>query len=146
MNERTLKPSVPVKVPASTPIEAQPRPVAILHIGRVAEHNLLIFDSLASKQYALSNPAPMPKIADVAGSGPYLMAAVGRPMEWDYIVPYFGRKEVVKGPVYSFYEFVSQRLMNDKEWLESIKSEPHPEWIKPFVSGSLTQCPPQNPF
>jgi hypothetical protein len=122
----------------------------ILHIGRIAEHNLLIFESLASEQYALSNPDPMPKITDVAGGGPlnvpFLMAAVGRPMEWDHIVPYFGRKEVVKGAVYSFYEFDSKRLMNDKEWLESLPSRQHPGWIEPFVSGSLPVCPPQNPF
>ena len=43
----------------------------------------------------------MPKIADVAGGGPFkipfLMAAVGRPMEWDHIVPYFGRRQIAKG-------------------------------------------------
>ena len=59
----------------------------------------------------------MPKIADVAGGGPYripfLMAAVGRPMEWDHIVPYFGRRQVTKGAVYSYYEFVSEQLMDD---------------------------------
>jgi hypothetical protein len=122
----------------------------ILHIGRIAEHNLLIFDSLANRQYALSNPDPMPKIADVAGGGPaatsFLMAAVGRPMEWDYIVPYFGRKEIVKGAVYSFYQFSSNHLLNDKEWLEALKTANHPAWISPFVSGNLTQCPPPSPF
>jgi hypothetical protein len=122
----------------------------ILHIGRIAEHNLLIFESLASEQYALSNPDPMPKIADVARGGPlkvaFLMAAVGRPMEWDHIVPYFGRKEVVKGAVYSFYEFASKRLMNDKEWLASLPSMQHPGWIEPFVSGSSPACPPKDPF
>ena len=122
----------------------------ILLIGRIAEHHLLIFESLASEQYALSNPDPMPKIADVAGGGPlnvpFLMAAVGRPMEWDHIVPYFGRKEVVKGAVYSFYEFASERLMNDKEWLESLPSMQHPGWIEPFVSGSSPACPPKDPF
>ncbi len=68
----------------------------ILHVGRVAEHHFLVFKSLANKEFALSNPDPMAKIADVAGGGPlglpFLMAAVGRPMEWDHVVPFFGRQ------------------------------------------------------
>ena len=122
----------------------------ILYVGRVAEHHFLIFKSLASEEYALSNPDPMPKIADVAGGGPFrvpfLMAAVGRPMEWDQIVPYFGRREMVKGAVYSYYEFASADLMNDKEWIESLPKRRHPDWISPFVSGSTAPCPPKNPY
>jgi hypothetical protein len=30
----------------------------ILYIGRIAEHHLLIFKSLASQEHALSNPSP----------------------------------------------------------------------------------------
>ncbi len=122
----------------------------ILLVGRVAEHHLLIFKSLANEEHALSNPDPMPKIADVAGGGPFnipfLMAAVGRPMEWDHIVPYFGRKQVVKGAVYSYYEFTSEKLMDDAEWRESLASRQHPAWIVPFVSGSSPKCPPRNPY
>jgi len=39
----------------------------------------------------LSNPNPIPKVVDVAGvlgGPPYLMAAVGRPLEWDHTVPF----------------------------------------------------------
>ncbi len=122
----------------------------ILLVGRIAEHHFLIFKSLANKDYALSNPDPMPKIADVAGGGPYkipfLMAAVGRPMEWDHIVPYFGRRQVTKGAVYSYYEFVSEQLMDDAEWLQALPSRQHPAWISPFLSGSSPACPPRNPY
>jgi len=122
----------------------------ILYVGRIAEHHFLIFKSLAAEDYALSHPDPMPKIADVSGGGPFnipfLMAAVGNPMEWDQIVPYFGRKEMVKGAVYSYYEFVSEQLMNDKEWLESLPTRHHPDWASPFVSGSAGSCPPGNPY
>jgi len=122
----------------------------ILSIGRIAEHHFLIFKSLASEELALSNPDPMPKIADVSGGGPanipFLMAAVGRPMEWDHIVPFFGRRHIVKGSVYSFYEFVSDRLLNDAEWLEILPSRPHPDWVTPFISRSQPACPPRNPF
>ncbi|MGA2731930.1 MAG: DUF3160 domain-containing protein [Syntrophobacteraceae bacterium] len=122
----------------------------ILLIGGIAEHHFLIFKSLASEQLALSTPDPMPKIADVAGGGPanvpFLMAAVGRPMEWDHIAPYFGRRQIAKGAVYSYYEFTSERLINDQEWLGLLPSAKHPKWISPFVSGSSPACPPQNPF
>ena len=122
----------------------------ILLVGRIAEHHLLIFKSLASKDHALSNPDPMPKITDAAGGGPakipFLMAAVGRPMEWDHIVPYFGRRQIAKGAVYSYYEFTSKKLMDDAEWLGSVPSRQHPSWISVFVSGSLPACPPRNPY
>jgi hypothetical protein len=122
----------------------------ILYVGRIAEHHFLIFKSLAAEDYGLSNPDPMPKITDVSGGGahdiPFLMAAVGRPMEWDQIVPYFGRKEMVKGAVYSYYEFVSEQLMNDKEWIETLPTHRHPDWVSPFVSGSAGSCPPGNPY
>ena len=122
----------------------------ILLVGRIAEHHLLIFKSLANEQYALSNPDPMPKIVDVAGGGPFeipfLMSAVGRPMEWDHIVPYFGRRQVAKGAVYSYYEFTSEHLMDDAEWRGTIGSRQHPKWISPFMSGSSPECPPRNPY
>jgi len=122
----------------------------ILYIGRIAEHHLLIFKSLASEEHSLSNPDPMPKITDVAGGGalaiPFLMAGVGRPMEWDHIVPYFGRRQIVKGSVYSYYEFTSEQLMSDQEWLKSLPDRRHPEWVAPFMSGSVPACPPRNPF
>ena len=71
----------------------------ILFVGRVAEHNFLIFKSLQNKEYALSVPDPMPKVAEVFGQRPlpYLIAAVGNPMEWDNVVPYFSQHEIVKG-------------------------------------------------
>lgn len=122
----------------------------ILYVGRIAEHHFLIFKSLANEEFALSEPDPIPKIADVSGGGPfrlpYLMAAVGSPMEWNQIVPYFGRKEMVKGAVYSYYEFVSQVLMDDKDWIKALPTQPRPDWISPFISGSPASCPPQNPY
>jgi hypothetical protein len=107
----------------------------IRHVGRVAEHHFKIFKSLANTEYALSEPDPMPKIADVAGDpaiSPYLMAAVGKPTEWVHVVPFFGRHQLVKGSVYSYYEFESQRLLNDNEWREMVKSQPRPQWVQPF--------------
>jgi len=113
-----------------------------------AEHHFLIFKSLANKDLALSTPNPIPKIADVAGGQgtPYLMSAVGRPLEWDHTVPYFGRHEIVKGAAYSFYEFASTSLLNDQEWIAKLPSQPRPAWVAPYVSAAALSCPARNPF
>jgi hypothetical protein len=122
----------------------------ILHVGRVAEHHFLVFKSLANREFALSNPDPMAKIVDVAGGGPlglpYLMAAVGRPMEWDHVVPFYGRNQMVKGSVYSYYEFVSEHLLDDIAWRQMLGKQEHPGWIAPFLSKRALSCPARNPF
>lgn len=108
----------------------------ILYVARVAEHLFLIFNSLSNKDYALSNPDPMAKIADVFGDGivsPYLMAAVGNSTEWNYVVPFYGRHQIVKGAVYSYYEFQSDQLLNDEEWRVKVKNQEHLYWVKQFL-------------
>jgi hypothetical protein len=135
----------------------------------VAEHDFLVYNSLASADLALSTPDPIMKIADVAGGGevPYLEAAVGRPLEWDQVVPYFGRREIVKGSVYSYYEFPSSTPLTDLDWAgkacqprrrscESItgrQSGPrqgrfpaHPAWVSSFISRETLSCPAEPPF
>ncbi len=110
----------------------------ILYVARTGEHLFLVFNSLSNKDYALSNPDPMAKIADVAGDGihsPYLMSAVGNSMEWNYIVPFYGRHQIVKGSIYSYYEFKSNQLINDEEWREKAAKQEFLPWIKPFVTG-----------
>lgn len=108
----------------------------ILYTGRVAEHYFLIFKSLVNASQGLADPDPMAKIAEVFGGGefPYLMAAVGNPLEWDHVVPFYGRKQIVKGSVYSYYEFSSEKLFNDNEWQEQIKSKTHLPWVKPYIT------------
>jgi len=122
----------------------------ILYVSRVAEHHFLIFKSLANKELALSNPDPMAKIADVAGGGPlnipFLMAAVGNPMEWDHAVPFYGRRELVKGSVYSYYEFISERLLDDAAWRRMLPAKAHPNWVAPFISREELSCPARFPF
>jgi hypothetical protein len=123
----------------------------ILYVGRVAEHHFVIFKSLGSKDYALSLPDPMSKIADVAGGefAPFLMAAVGKPAEWDHVVPYFGRRQIVKGSVYSYYEFVSPHLLNDENWRGMTDSQARPAWIQPFFTEEKPKeapCPAGNRY
>ena len=141
----------------------------ILHVGAVAEHDFLVYNSLASADLALSTPNPIMKIADVAGGGevPYLEAAVGRPLEWDQVVPYFGRREIVKGSVYSYYEFPSPEPLTDLDWAGKpanpdadpvnpspadkavpgkVETQAHPAWVSSFISRESLACPAEPPF
>ncbi|MGA2652699.1 MAG: DUF3160 domain-containing protein [Terracidiphilus sp.] len=141
----------------------------ILHVGAVAEHDFLVYKSLANKDLALSTPDPIMKIADVAGGGetPYLEAAVGRPLEWDQVVRYFGRREIVKGSVYSYYEFPSSAPLTDLAWAGKslppdadlaspskarkpiagkVDLQQRPKWLNPFISQETLSCPAKPPF
>jgi hypothetical protein len=120
----------------------------ILYVGRVAEHHFLVYKSLASEELALSTPDPMPKVADVAGGGavPYLLAAVGAPLEFDFVVPFFGRRQVVKGVSYAYHEWVSDQLLDDAGWRERAEEERLVPWIEPFVSKHKLACPAKPPF
>jgi hypothetical protein len=119
----------------------------ILYVGRAAEHNFLVFFSLQSEENALSTPDPIAKVAEVAGGSAtgWLEAAVGMPLEWDQITPSFGRREIVKGAVYSYYEFVSNRPINDEEWRAKAASAPRPSWVTPYMSEKQLSCPPKQP-
>jgi hypothetical protein len=138
----------------------------ILYVGRVAEHNFLVFKSLANKDLALSNPDPVSKIVDISGGTndvkQYLLSAVGRPMEWDWIVPFYGRREIVKGSIYSYYEFLWPKPMTDQEWRTMLAPDAsknksmdvtnrpafngRPSWVSRFVSGMNLSCPARAPF
>lgn len=115
----------------------------IFYIGRIIEHNFLIFKSLAKSGFALSNPESMAKAIDVAGGNgfPYLIAAVGKPLEWDFIYPMLGRKMIGKGAVYSFYEFTSATPIDDTAWRAKLSNEPHPSWVQPFFYPKQLSCP-----
>jgi hypothetical protein len=122
---------------------------AVLTVGRVAEHHFLVYKSLSTSGLGLANPEPMPKIADVAkgpDGSPYLFAAVGHPLEWNQVVPHFGRREIVKGAVYSFYAFSSDTLFNDKEWQARLSKSGRPAWISPYIGGKSLACPARKPF
>jgi hypothetical protein len=118
----------------------------IQYVGRAAEHNFLIFTSLSNPKYALTNPEPMMKVADAAdGPGGSLEAGVGRPLEWDQVVPFFGRSEIVKGSVYSYYEFASGDLLNDAQWREMVDKQKRPDWVAGYMSDAPLSCPAQQP-
>jgi Protein of unknown function (DUF3160) len=119
---------------------------AIQFVGGAVEHNFLIFMSLSNPDYALSTPDPMMKIADVA-SGPdgSLEVAVGRPLEWDQIVPFYGRREIVKGAVYSYYSMVARAPIDDEKWRESVDKQSRPDWIGHYLAAAKLECPAREP-
>jgi hypothetical protein len=111
----------------------------IAHVGRVAEHSFLVFKSLANEKLGISTPDPLPKVVDVAGGGVgtgYLLMGVGKPLVWDLLVPYFGRREVVRGPVYAFHEVSSESLLDDDEWRQDLEKQKRPAWVVPFLGGN----------
>jgi len=117
---------------------------SIQYVGGAVEHNFLVFMSLSNPEYALSTPDPMMKIADVAGAGGAfgsLEAAVGRPLEWDQIVPYYGRQEIVKGAVYSYYEFTANEPLDDEQWRAGIAKRQRPDWIGRYLAKKPLECP-----
>lgn len=125
-----------------------PQDYADIHyVGRVAEHNFLVFHSLDVSENALSNPDPVMKVAEVAGSARdgWLEAAVGRPLEWDVAVPSSGRRDIVKGAVYAYHEFVSAQPVNDVQWREKVDAAPRPSWIQRYVSPAAVSCSPKIP-
>jgi hypothetical protein len=118
----------------------------ILYTARVAEHLFLIFNSFSNDNQGLANPDPIAKIANVAGGRngiPYLMSAVGNTMEWDWIVPYYGRRQIVKGSIYSYYEFASETLLNDREWRELVTKQEFTSWTKPYISDQDINSMPE---
>jgi hypothetical protein len=116
---------------ALTPAEYE----QILYVGRHFEHSYLVFKSLGSRDLALVEPQPISKIADVADGGPkpLLHVAVGSPLEWKLVIPHRGRRQVVRGAVYSYYELIRDEPLSDEEWRRMETSAPRPAWVTPFV-------------
>ena len=125
-----------------------PMDYADIHfVGRVAEHDFLIYQSLNADANALIHPDPVPKVVEVAGGRDtgYLLAAVGAPLEWDLIAPAFGRREIVKGAVYAYHEFTAPEPITDESWRQRVGTEPHPAWMRKFLSDKTLSCPPVRP-
>lgn len=112
-------------------------------VGGSAEHQFLIYKSLGVKDEGIPKPDPMPKIADVAGDPGnlgVLEVAVGYPIEWRQIVPYFGRREIVIGAIYSYHEFVSNELYDNERWRKEVGQHPHPAWVQPLIAPPAKAC------
>jgi hypothetical protein len=126
----------------------------ILYIGRTIEHFILLMNSLGSQQDeeagGLKRPDSIRKIVDVQRN-PFndtkLYEALGFVNEINVIVPYYGRREIVKGPVYSYYEFASAAQLNSETWRKMARPR-MPVWIEVYYEGtanSVSQTPDLSP-
>jgi len=117
----------------------------ILYIGRTIEHFILIMNSINSnrkQEGGLANPDSIKKVVDVQkfrdnSSVLILYEALGPANEINVIVPYYGRRQVVKGPVYSYYEFRSPEVWKNDRWRQQFEqsktgTQPLPVWIKDY--------------
>jgi hypothetical protein len=126
--------AIAAKELAEQPLDAADY-AAIAYVGGTVEHSFLVFMSLANPSYALSTPDPVMKVADVSATeGAVLEVAVGRPLEWDQIVPFYGRREIVKGAIYSYYELSGAAPLDDAAWRKRVDAQARPSWVLPFVS------------
>ncbi|MCX5782786.1 MAG: DUF3160 domain-containing protein [Elusimicrobia bacterium] len=121
----------------------------ILACARVIERDFLVFKSICTREFGLAVPKAVPKCVDVYGDANtgMLHSCIGFPLEWDLIIPYFGRREIVKGTSYLSNSFAVSGPVTDDEWYEENKLKPkYPEWEIPFVSTSQLICPARTPF
>jgi hypothetical protein len=118
----------------------------ILYIGRTIEHFILLMNSQNTQQDeggGLKNPDSMRKIVDIQMNSlnyARLYEALGFVNEINVVVPYYGRKEIAKGPVYSYYEFVSPELLDSKKWRQMDKPK-LPVWIEGYYDGEPPPWP-----
>lgn len=115
---------------------------SIRQIGGAIEHEFLVYKSLAEKDLAISIPEPLPRIADVYGdlNNGLLEVAAGAPLEWRQIVPFFGRREITTGSVYSYYEFTSRTLYDNEKWRSEVTTRRPVAWIQPFIVSADSLC------
>ncbi len=117
----------------------------IFYIGRTIEHFILVMNSLNTQQDeggGLRNFDSIRKIVDVQvnPSGARLYEALGFVNEINVAVPYYGRKQIVKGPIYSYYEFVSPELLDSERWRRMDKPK-LPVWIEGYYDGEPPPWP-----
>lgn len=121
----------------------------ILNIGGTVEHFIVLMGSLNGKDddQTIRNPEPIRKIVDIQKApdgSTRLYAALGFVDELNVAVPFYGRRAIVKGPVYSYREFTSQEALNSEKWRKMGRQEP-PLWIRNYYGGksssSLTTLP-----
>ena len=122
---------------------------SILACGGAAEHDFLTFNSISTMNLGLAVPKAIPKCVDVYGDTAtgILYSCIGFPLEWDVAVPYFGRREIVKGCSYLHSSFAVAGPVTDDEWYEEIKLKPkYPDWLNPYLSKNHLSCPAKIPF
>ncbi len=117
----------------------------ILNIGATIEHFIVLMGSLNgsdTNDQPLKTPEPVRKVVDVQSfQGTRLYEALGHVNELNLAVPYFGRRQLVMGPVYSYHEFTSAELIDSEKWRNSGKKQP-PSWIRAYFAEEKSKRSP----
>ncbi len=111
-------------------------------IGASAEHDFLLFKSVHHEEGAVYIPDPISKIADVANSnGKRLLAAVGKPLEWNQSIGKAGARQLMRAAVYSYYEFHADAPMSDSKWRDAEEQAVRPAWVQKYLLNKTLECP-----
>jgi hypothetical protein len=54
-------------------------------------------------------------------------------LEWQQIAPFFGRRQIVSGATYSYYELTQSSPMTDEEWRGKVGAQPYMKWVQPYA-------------
>lgn len=123
--------------------------ISIQAVGGAMEHPYLVFKSAQSRRasdkdpYGLSDPDPLPKVADVAvngATGQTLLVGVGGVGGWQQAMPFNGLRQLSKGAVYTYREAVQAAPMDDLQWRMLEPRLPVPDWLKAYMAPPGTQA------
>ena len=82
--------------------------------------------------------------------GQYQTEAVGYGDDLYILIPVNGQLYLMRGSIFSYYEFLNQKRMTDSEWyelLKTIKIEKRPKWWQPYLDGKKAEIPvPADPY
>lgn len=120
---------------------------AIQKFAGEVEHPFLLLKSAVSRRGPdadsggmLVVPPPMTKIVDIHQGGPasFLHMAVGHPLAVQVLLGDRGILTPVSGAVYSYYEVVADKRLDDDEWRARLKSGnvPAPTWVPPVTEAA----------
>lgn len=119
----------------------------IERFGGAIEHPYLLFKSALKPpgDEVIPVPEPMTKVVDVQRSalGQVWHAAVGHPLEAVVLLGDRGLLVPANGAVYSYYEVVDGRPIDDRAWRKRLDQAQPPEWIAPMLQGRKARLPPE---
>ncbi|HEY1395571.1 DUF3160 domain-containing protein [Roseateles sp.] len=126
--------------------------IDIQAVGGSMEHPYLVFKSAQTRRtsekepYGLSDPDPLPKVADVAGNaatGQTLLVGVGAVGGWQQAMPFNGLRQLSKGAIYTYRETVQPAPIDDQQWRLLEPKLPVPDWLRAYTAppGTIASVP-----
>lgn len=93
----------------------------------------------------------MAVVADIFSYwGQYQTEGVGYADDLYIIIPVNGQLTLMRGSIFSYYEFLNANRMTDSEWYEMLKTtklEKRSKWWQPYLDGKKTEVPvPADPY